>query len=139
MKAFLSHSSQDKGVVAVVAKQLGSTQIEYDEYTFEYTLSADTIRRALARSTMFVLFLSANSIKSPFVAEELRTALEKRAGGMIESIMIFALDHTSYKEMPEWLREINVVQHLSNPKTIARKIQASLLALQTKIDRDNEA
>jgi hypothetical protein len=62
MKAFLSHSSKDKYFVREVAKGLGNVQFEYDEYTFEYVLNAEAIRRALARSELFVLFLSENSI-----------------------------------------------------------------------------
>ena len=49
MKAFLSHSSQDKYFVRGVAKGLGNLQIEYDEYTFEYQLNAEAIRRALGQ------------------------------------------------------------------------------------------
>ncbi|NJO33556.1 MAG: TIR domain-containing protein [Rhodospirillales bacterium] len=115
MKAFLSHSSKDKYFVGQVAKALGTTQIEYDEQTFEYTLNVKAIRHALARSDLFVAFLSANSIGSSFVAEEHRAALEARGRGDLEHILIFAIDNTSYKMLPEWLREINVVQQLSSP------------------------
>jgi hypothetical protein len=50
MKAFLSHSSKDKSFVARVAEELGKTQIEYDENTFQFTLNARAIREALKRS-----------------------------------------------------------------------------------------
>jgi hypothetical protein len=132
VKAFLSHSSQDKYFVREVAKYLGNLQIEYDEYTFENVLNAEAIRRALARSNLFVLFLSANSINSSFVKEEIRSTLEARAKGQIKQVLIFAIDNTSYRSLPAWLREINVVQHMGNEKACARKIQATLISLETE-------
>jgi TIR domain len=132
MKAFLSHSSKDKTFVTRVANQLGPLQCEYDEYTFESTLNTVAIRRALKRCSLFVLFLSANSIQSTFIDEELRAALEGRAKGLIKQILIFSLDLTSYKALPEWLREINVVQRMSNYKACGRKIQATLTALDSE-------
>lgn len=132
MRAFLSHSSADKHFVREVAKLLGNTQVEYDEYTFEYILNADAIRRALARSDLFVLFLSQNSVNSSFVKEEIRSTLEARAKGTIKQVLIFSIDGTSYRALPAWLREINVVQHLGSQKACARKIQATLISLATE-------
>jgi TIR domain len=95
MKAFLSHSSNDKHFVREVAKSLGNLQIEYDEYTFEYVLNAEAIRRAFARSNLLVLFLSENSVRSTFVAEEIRATLEARAKGTVKQVLIFSIDGTS--------------------------------------------
>ena len=129
MRAFLSHSSKDKPFVSQVADALGPLQCEYDEYSFEFILNTEAIRKALRRSDLFVFFLSANSVKSSFVAEELRAALEDRARGLLKQVLIFSLDATSYQELPEWMRDINVVRRLSTPKACARKIQAALLRL----------
>jgi hypothetical protein len=109
LKAFLSHSSKDKYFVGQVAAALGSLQVEYDEKTFDLTLNVQAIRRSLSRSDLFVVFLSANSIGSPFVAEEERSALEARGRGLLKKVLIFAIDSTSYRALPEWLREINGV------------------------------
>jgi tetratricopeptide (TPR) repeat protein len=133
VKAFLSHSSKDKHFVRAVAKNLGNLQIEYDEYTFEYALNADAIRRALARSDLFALFLSENSVSSSFVKEEIRSTLEARAKGQIKQVLIFAIDNTTYRSLPGWLRDINIVQHMGSEKACARKIQASLISLETEI------
>jgi len=135
MKAFLSHSSKDKAFVGQVARQLGILQCEYDEYTFEYTLNSLAIRNALKRCQLFVLFLSANSVRSSFVDDELKVALEGHAKGLLKQILIFSIDLTSYKALPEWLRNINVVQHMSNGKACARKIQAALISLDTETAR----
>jgi hypothetical protein len=132
VKAFLSRSSKDKHFVREAAKHLGNLQIEYDEYTFEYVLNAEAIRRALARSDLFVLFLSENSVNSSFVKEEIRSTLEARAKGQVKQVLIFAIDNTSYRSLPAWLREINIVQHMGNEKACARKIQATLISLETE-------
>jgi tetratricopeptide (TPR) repeat protein len=132
MKAFLSHSSKDKALVRAVADRLGVARCEYDEYTFEFTLNAEAIRNALKRSTLFVFFLSHDSVRSGFVAEELRIALESRAAGTLRRVLVFSLDATSHKALPEWMREINVSFHITNAKSIARKIEASLIALEAE-------
>jgi TIR domain len=109
VKAFLSHSSKDKHFVRAVAKNLGNLQIEYDEYTFEYALNADAIRRALARSDLFALFLSENSVSSSFVKEEIRSTLEARAKGQIKQVLIFAIDNTTYRSLPGWKPKLRAV------------------------------
>lgn len=129
MRAFLSHSSKDKHFVREVANELGVSLVEYDEVTFEFTLNNRAIRSALHRCTLFVLFLSENSISSNFVAEEERAALEARGRGSIKDCIVFALDNTSYQRLPEWLRETNIVQRLSKPKPCARRILAALAAI----------
>lgn len=129
MKAFLSHSSKDKYFVDQVARALGKTQIEYDAQTFEFTLNTQAIRNALTRADIFILFLSKNSIHSNFVREEERAALEARAKGIIKRCVVFTIDGTSYRELPEWLKEINIVQNLSSPKACARRIESYLVAL----------
>jgi hypothetical protein len=128
MKAFLSHSSKDKAFIRKVAEELGLTQIEYDEKTLEYTLNMAAIRRALTRCSVFVAFVSRNSISSNFVNEELRSALEARGRGDLRGIMVISIDGTSHPALPEWMREINITHQISSPKMCARKIQAALIA-----------
>ena len=146
MRVFLSHSSKDKGFVSRVASDLGDAQCEYDERSFDYVLNVRAIRDGLQRADIFVYFLSQASISSSFVGEEQRTALEMRGAGLIKKVMIFTLDQTSYRQLPDWLRETNAVQRISNPGLCARKIQAALVRLEAEQDlteeiyygRDNE-
>ena len=135
MKAFLSHSSKDKAFVTQVAEALGPAQCEFDQYTFDYTLTTQAIRRALSRSDLFVFFLSEDSLRSPFVQEELRLASEFRGQGRIAKILIFSLDDTSYAALPEWLRSTNVAIKLKSPLTVARKLQATLVQLD--VEKEN--
>jgi tetratricopeptide (TPR) repeat protein len=126
MKAFISHSSKDKHIAKAVADELGELRCEYDNYTFDFVLNSDAIRRALLRSDIFVLLLSQNSINSNFVSEEIRGALESRGAGKLKNVYIFALDKTSYELLPDWLREVNVAQLIRNGKQIAHRINAFL-------------
>lgn len=134
MKAFLSHSSKDKDFVRMVARVLGELQVEFDERTFEYEFNVAAIRHALQRSDIFVYFLSKNSVTSTFVKEEASAALEARGRGVLQRVMIFAIDETSYKALPEWMRDINVVQQMGSAKACGRQIQAALLELAAKED-----
>ena len=134
MSAFLSHSSKDKPFVGSVAAALGALQFELDEATFEYTLNVQAIRNAVSRADLAVFFLSENSISSSFVKEEQRQILEALGRGTIKRVVIFAIDSTSYRALPDWLRDFNVVQQVTSPKACARRIQAML----TEIDLENE-
>jgi tetratricopeptide (TPR) repeat protein len=127
VKAFLSHSSKDKFFVREVADILGLAQCELDELTFDITLNVDAIHTALTRSDLFVLFLSKNSITSKFIEEEQRVVRELRGRGLIRKILIFPLDNTSYKALPDWLQDVNVCNRISSSKACARRIQIHLL------------
>ena len=129
MSAFISHSSKDKAFVGQVVEALSSLNVEYDEQTFEFTLNVQAIRNALKRSDIVVFFLSKNSISSTFVAEEQRQTLEALGRGEIKRVLIFCIDGTSYRALPEWMREINAVQQVSNAKACARRIQSTLVEI----------
>jgi tetratricopeptide (TPR) repeat protein len=129
MTAFLSHSSKDKHFVGQVASAMNPLEYELDERTFDYTMNVQAIRQALQRADLVVFFLSTNSLSSSFVREEERQALEARGRGTVRQVIVFSIDGTSHKELPEWLREVNLVQNVSSPKACARRIQAMLLEL----------
>ena len=137
MKAFLSHSSRDKPLVEEVAKRLGFASCEYDAYTFEFTLNAQAIRRALARCDLFVLFLSEHSVRSNFVADEIRSAHDLRAQGSLKKVLIFTLDTASFRQLPEWMQSVNVVQRATSPQVCARKIGAELFAIEAEREKAN--
>jgi hypothetical protein len=138
MKAFLSHSSKDKHFVQAIAHSLGSALCEYDEYTFDFVLNAQAIRQAFSRCDLFVLFLSANSIRSDFVSEEIRTALDLRTQGQIKKVLIISLDETSYKALPEWMQAINVSARLTTTKTCARRIETELYVLDSLYGKSSD-
>lgn len=75
IRAFLSHSSTDKGLVNKVASLLGRAAVVYD--VFEFTAGNDlqsSILKGISRSQLFVLFASAASLKSDWVKFEIAEA-----------------------------------------------------------------
>lgn len=127
-KAFLSHSSKDKGFVKGVADALGSALCHYDERTFEPTGdSAEEILTALGNSEAFVLFLSKNALDSPWVQKEIKYAKHMFFEGKIASVAIFPLDKTQRDELDTWLRPF-VVQTLMVQKLVGLRIRSMLIA-----------
>lgn len=126
-KAFLSHSSKDKGFVKGVADALGSALCHYDERTFEPTGdSADEILLALGTSEVFVLFFSRNALDSPWVQKEIIYARHMFFEGKITSVAIFPLDNTPRDALDPWLRPF-VVQTLKVQKLVGLRIRSMLI------------
>ncbi len=129
-KAFLSHSSIDKGYVKQVFDKLGRGLAEYDACTFEHgMLNVGAIEAALARCSLFVLFVSRHSLKSAFVNHEAQLALERLGGGTLKRVLIFCLDRESFEEIHRRLKEFNIVTEPRPAAAAARKIRGDLHAL----------
>lgn len=74
-RAFLSHSSADKGIVKEVAKILGRASVVYDEFEFSVGDEfKDAIVKGLAGSDIFVLFASRGALKRDWVKFEINSA-----------------------------------------------------------------
>lgn len=77
-KIFLSHSSKDKEYVGYIANLLGKDHCTYDEMCFEYGMkNIDEIFKEIDKTSIFVFFISDNSLKSDWVKDELDLAEEK--------------------------------------------------------------
>jgi hypothetical protein len=93
MRAFLSHSSKDKGFVDGVADLLKPGSFELDAITFDAgLLNAATIADALKRSDLFCLFLSRDSLQSSYVAFETLLGTEFFARGQVNRFLAICLD-----------------------------------------------
>ena len=67
-KAYLAHSHVDKNYVDIVAKRLSRARVVYDVQDFPPGVDfRDAIRAGLDRSSLFVLFASAESLSSSWV------------------------------------------------------------------------
>jgi tetratricopeptide (TPR) repeat protein len=127
VKAFLSHSSKDKGIVGQIFKALGAAGTHYDAETFEHgETSASEIYRALSNTDVFVLFVSQASIDSKWVQSEIATAQQKIGGGRIKKILVFLLDDLDPNTLPEWIRDY-VYRRMSSSKGIAESIRSALI------------
>ena len=81
-KVFLAHSSIDKegyiNEVANILKQnIGINNIVYDSFSFDMSYSIEEqIKESLKNTSIFILFLSPNSILSEWVEFELEEAIK---------------------------------------------------------------
>jgi tetratricopeptide (TPR) repeat protein len=145
-KAFLSHSSKDKALVDPIFRQLGAANVQYDAATFEHgNTSAAEIFDAIKVTNVFVLFVSRDSINSPWVKTELSLAQHYVSAGEISKVLVFLLDDSSATDLPEWLRTF-VYRRTTSPGVIVNAIRSTLLdiALQSNpslnffVGRDKE-
>lgn len=128
MRAFLSHSSLDKGYVEAVAEGLRPGHYELDSRTFdEGGLNAEEIGKALRRSDLFCLFLSQNSIKSSYVDFEIAFGREMIASGKVRRMLTICLDEDSFNYVKGFVKHYNMVRKPRSPDSAARLIEGALL------------
>lgn len=130
IKAFLSHSSKDKDhYVRRVANWLGRDNIEYDEFTFEEgEKPLDEILKALNRTSIFVIFLSENALKSDWVQREIVCAKTKLNSELLEKVFPIIIDENltyTSSSIPDWLREYNL-KPIKRAQVAARRIHHKL-------------
>jgi tetratricopeptide (TPR) repeat protein len=128
-KAFLSHSSKDKGLVEKVASLINAARWELDKFTFdEGATNAEAIFQSMQRSDLFVLFASGASVESPWVRAELRIAQELLYSGKIGGVLAFLIDDTDVSKLPDWLR-MHVYARTKSDVRIANRIREKLTQL----------
>jgi hypothetical protein len=129
MRAFLSHSSADKGFVEAVADNLKPGTYELDATTFDLgAINSHAIITALARSDLFCLFLSKNSIKSSYVAFETLLGVEYLAKASISQFLVICLDEEAFYQANYDAKFFNIVRKPINPESAARLIQGHLIS-----------
>jgi hypothetical protein len=139
MRAFLSHSSRDKGLAQAVADQLGAAQVELDTVTFECgLLNVSAILEALKRCTVFVLFLTDDAISSGFVRFETLVAQELLAKGIIDRFLVFCTDRNAFSQASEAWKHFSFVRFLTSPQSIARLVQHQLLIVRAARNSEHQ-
>lgn len=126
-KAFLSHSSKDKGFVAAVAEKLGRRRIVFDSWEFETGEKfLDAIRKGLAGSDLFALFVSRQSLESLWVKFEVQEAEELLRSEVVLSSLALIIDPSvKASDLPKWMQR-SLVSPVSQPAKAARVIEAAL-------------
>lgn len=131
IKCFLSHSSIDKeSYVKFVAKNLRNEVKIYDTDTFEAGMSAaEEIINGLDKTSLFVIFLSNTALESAWVKDELKKAKILKDNNKIDRIYPIIIDKNVThrdKRIPKWMKECFNLQHITQPKIAARKINSRL-------------
>jgi len=132
-KAFLSHSSKQKGYVDVVANQLSKNNIGYDRFNFEIGgRTLDEIYRELESSDIFVLFLSDEALESRWIKDEIVKAEQLFKDGQIKKLLPIIIDNnTDYKDnrIQNWIQENYNLQYVSRPTKAVERIKQNLRLL----------
>lgn len=130
IKAFLSHSSKQKGFVSILARMLDETEIEYDMMTFDAGgKNLDEIYKALDRSGVFVFFISKESLESIWVKRELMRAEELLDKQKLKRFLPIIIDkdiNYSDPRIPDWIRDYNL-KYVSKPSYCCRLIRTSII------------
>jgi hypothetical protein len=128
-KAFLSHSSSDKGFVSLIAQKLGNERIVYDDFTFEDgNTSIEEIFNGLNESDLFVFFISDTALNSKWVIDEVFQAKNLLDNGSIKKIYPIIIDkNITFNDVriPLWLQEYNL-RYVSKPTKVAQRILQKL-------------
>ncbi len=123
-RAFLSHSSADKGVVGEVARILGRAAVIFD--AFEFSVGdefKDAILKGLSRSDIFVLFASRKALESGWVQFELASASEALVKQALSKVITFIIDpDLQLDSIPAWIKLTLVVEQY-RPGLIAIEIR----------------
>lgn len=130
-KVFLSHSSQQKGFVSVIANKLGKNNIVYDEYSFEAAeITLEEIYKGIEQTGIFVFFISKESLKSKWVEKEILKAEEYLKNGKIRKFLPIIIDpELNHKSeiIPDWIRENYNLKYFSKPTKVYDLIKQSLM------------
>jgi tetratricopeptide (TPR) repeat protein len=127
MKAFLSHSSLEKVFVEAVAKELGRQFCVFDKQAFitgeDFQKS---IEQGLDESSVFVLFASANALKSIWVEFEIEEAWYRKLYKNLSKGLVYLIDSSiEVDNLPKWMQRA-LIKRANSPKFIARDIRSHL-------------
>lgn len=106
IKAFISHSSEQKDFVLNLVETLGRDYCIVDCYNFESAYQTlDEIYQKIEQATVFVLLLSKASLNSDWVKIEIRHALEILTPENLDRFWPFIIDENlSIEECPDWIK-----------------------------------
>jgi tetratricopeptide (TPR) repeat protein len=129
MRAFLSHSSKDKGFVEQVAELLKPGTFELDSTTFDAgLLNSQVITEALKRSDLFCLFLSADSVQSAYVVFETLLGMEFFARGEISRFLVICIDEDAFQKASGNVMLFSIVRRVPSVEAAAWRIQGTLVS-----------
>jgi tetratricopeptide (TPR) repeat protein len=130
-KAFLCHSTRDKGYVDTVAHKLTRARVIYDKLSFQPGEDfRKEIRKHLDEAALFIFFASRNSLDSDWCAFELDQAEIRSLTGGIEGQLTLIIDPSvTIQELPKWMQFTKAVVQ-PRPSQATRIVQAALYSLQ---------
>jgi len=137
IKAFISHSSKQKKFALDLVENLGRDFCKIDCYNFEPAYkSIDEIYKAIDTSTVFVLLISKDALKSDWVNNEIRHAKKKLSSTDYDRFWPYIVDSLSFEDCPEWMRDEECfnIKQFHSAKTLARDIEQKFRKIIWSID-----
>ena len=125
MKAFLSYSHRDSGLVDNVADLLGRQFCHIDKHSFQNNEEfIQSINDCIEDSDIYVLFGSRNSLRSYWVNFEIETAFKNKINKLLSKIVVYVIDEgVSIDEFPEWLKAIKIPKAIKSSTAISKDIK----------------
>lgn len=106
IKAFLSHSSDDKQIVREIKKKIGRVWTYFDEDCFQAGEDfREAINNCLEKTNLFVLFASKSSLKSSWVKFEIDESWWQTVSRNNIKILVITLDDISITQLPQWMQK----------------------------------
>ena len=139
-KIFLSHSSDDKQFVEIIANKFGKDNVVYDKFSFEVGgITFNQIVEALNNSDLFVIFISNKALNSQWVRNELNIAYEYLNLGKLKQIFPIIIDENidyTDERIPEWMKNGMTAYNLKfveSPLVAYRLINTCFKELKNKV------
>lgn len=106
IKAFISHSSKQKEFVKELVEKLGRDFCIVDCYDFEPAVKTiDEVYKKIEQSTVFVLLLSKESLKSDWVDKEIKCAKSRLASENYARFWPYIVDDDlEVEDCPDWIK-----------------------------------
>lgn len=127
IRAFISHSSKQKRFVKDLVESLGRNYFIVDCYDFEAgNKTIEEIYNKIDSSTVFILFLSNESINSDWVKDEIEYAKNKFRPDNYKYFWPFIIDSDlTIEDCPKWIREEECfnLKTFTSPKVLSRIIE----------------
>ena len=127
IKAFISHSSKQKGFVEALVERIGRDSCIVDSYDFQAAYkSLDEIYRFIDKCTIFVFLVSKDSLESDWCKKELAKAYEKLSTNEQFRFWPFIIDkEVKIEDTPEWMHKTNCynLKYFKTPIAMAREIE----------------
>lgn len=127
IRAFISHSSKQKRFVKDLVESLGRNYFIVDCYDFEAgNKTIEEIYNKIDSSTVFILFLSKESINSDWVKDEIEYAKNKFRPDNYKYFWPFIIDSAlTIEDCPKWIREEECfnLKTFTSPKVLSRIIE----------------
>lgn len=132
-----SRSYDKSSYVRIVAENIKKEIKIFDEETFEEGMSPlEEIKKGLDETSLFVFFISNNSLDSKWVKSELTQAKSLLDLLKIERIYPIIIEHGithNDPRIPQWMRDSLNIQPILKPTIAARKINSRLTEISWNI------